>query len=269
MVKKATKAKTKKEETIEDKIDEVVTETPKKESTPQVMQVVEVMDEESEMPKTEQPEEVTEQEVTHSEMVEPVVPEFETSEVSKTEEEKKQEVVSEFFSKKEQPATFGYPDITVHKKSPITGVFMWAFGVILLVVGIGAVIILTSRGSLKMPSLGPKPSPTPTVAPLPTATPVPTVDKTTLNIQVLNGSGTAGEAGKMKTLLEEKGYTVVGTGNAKTYDYDKTEIQVTAVNEAVISVLQTDLTGSYMVGSTAATLKESLPYNVLVIVGKE
>lgn len=188
---------------------------------------------------------------------------------SPQEEEKKQDVVSEFFAKKEQPSTVGYPDITVHKKSIIPGVFLWALGVILLVVGIGAVIILTSRGSMKMPSLVIKPSPTPTVAPAPTAVPTPAIDKTTLKIQVLNGSGTAGEAGKMKSLLEEKGYTVVGTGNAKTYDYDKTEIQATSAHEAVLGVLSTDLAGSYTVGSTAATLKDTLPYNILVIVGKE
>jgi hypothetical protein len=33
--------------------------------------------------------------------------------------------------------------------------------------------------------------------------------------------------------------------------------------------LQADLAGSYTVGSTAATLKNTLPYDAVVIVGKE
>lgn len=249
---------------------------PKKESAPQVMQVVEVMEDDSEIPKKEtQSDEKTDVEMTHTEMMEPESISVQT-ETPKTEEAKKQEVVSEFFSKKStspaamEPApAFGYPDISVHKKSAMPGVLLWALGVIIIVVAIGAAIIGISRGSLKMPSLAAKPTPTPTAAPMPTATPTPVVDKTTLKIEVLNGSGTAGMAGKMKTLLEEKGYTVVGTGNAKSYEYAQTEIQVTAEHEAFISVLTSDLSGSYTVGSSAATLKSTLPYNVVVIVGKE
>lgn len=268
MVKKVSKTKIKPQETVEEKIENLASEEQKKESAPQVMQVVEVMDEEVEIPSTEEHVEVDKQEMIESEE-KPIETVSETPIEIKKEEEKKQDVVSEFFTKHEQQSSVGYPDITVHKKSLLSGVVVWAVGVIILVVAIGAVIILTSRGSMKMPSIALKPSPTPTTAPLPTAIPTPAVDKTTLKIQVLNGSGTAGEAGKMKAVLEEKGYSVVGTGNAKTYDYEKIEIQTTSTNEMVLSVLQADISGSYIVGSTAATLKDTLPYNVLVIVGKE
>ena len=44
---------------------------------------------------------------------------------------------------------------------------------------------------------------------------------------------------------------------------------MTADNEAFIRILTADLTGSYVVGSSAATLKSSLQYNAVVIVGKE
>ncbi len=275
MVKKASKTKTKMNETVEEKIEELASEMPKKESAPQVMQVVEVMEEEVEIPeKAEQREESAADNVSQTDAAESEMP---TAAAVKTEEEKKQEVVSEFFAKKSTPpadggsvpSSFGYPDISVHKKSPVSGVVLWALGIILLVVVIGAVIIAASRGSVTIPVLQAKPTPTPTMQPTPTVAPTPVIDKTTLKIQVLNGSGTAGEAGKMKTLLEEKGYTVVGTGNAKTYDYDQTELQSTSAEEAVLGILSTDLAGTYTVGSTAATLKDTLPYNILVIVGKE
>jgi len=265
MVKKSTPAKTKKTvDSVEEKIEERSSDPVTKEASPQVMQVVEVMDEEVEQPKEVPEEEEKDVEMAHVEVANDVQEEIN----EKTREEKHQEVVSEFFTKKEQSVSpLGYPDISVHKKSPITGVILWALGVFAVVALIGFVIISVSRGEIKMPEIGAKP--TPTVTPAPTAVPTPMVDKKSLNIQVLNGSGTAGVAGIVKTLLEEKGYTVVGTGNAKTYDYTSTEIQVTAEKEAFLSVLQADLAGSYTIGSTAATLKNTLPYDAVVIVGKE
>ncbi len=261
MVKKSPSAKTKKEnETVEEKIEHLTKEPEMKETPPQVMQVVEVMDEEEEKPK--------DVEVTPTEAIQ------DTPEVveEKTPEEKQQAVVSEFFAKKEQPvpsspSSFGYPDITVHKKSPVIGVMLWALGVFAIVALIGFVIISVSRGSVKMPTIAVKTTPTPTLAP--TITPTPTIDRKSISIQVLNGSGIAGVASKMKALLEEKGYTVAGTGNAKTYDYAKTEIQVTASKSAFLSVLQADLTGSYSIGSAAANLKSASQYDVVVIIGKE
>ncbi|MFH0749412.1 MAG: LytR C-terminal domain-containing protein [Candidatus Gottesmanbacteria bacterium] len=237
MVKKSSTTKIEKSESL-------LSESPMKETPPQVMQVVEVMDEEEKN--------VDVQDV----------------ESEKTKEEKHQEIVSEFFAKKEQPVSpVGYPDISVHKKSPIKGVILWALGVFAIVALIGFIIISASRGGIKMPEIGAKP--TPTVTPAPTAVPTPIVDRKSLKVQVLNGSGIAGVAGTMKTLLEEKGYTVSGTGNAKTYDYANTEIQVTAEKESFLSILQADLAGSYTIGSTAAGLKSSSLYDAVVIIGKE
>jgi len=266
MVKKAAAVKSKKvEPSVEEKIEMLASEEPKKESSPQVMQVVEVTDEpvETGIPKTEPTKVETESEVTHTEVFNDEVPQM----PEKTQEEKQQEVVSEFFAKKEKPSSFGYPNISVHKKSSLPGVFLWAIGVIGIVVGIGFLIISMSRGSIKMPTIAVKP--TPTSVPIPTAVPTPVIDRKSLKIQILNGSGTAGVAGTLKALLEEKGYTVAGTGNAKTYDYKSMEIQVTSDKESFIAVLQSDLSGKYTIGSTSATLKSTLPYDAVVIIGKE
>ncbi len=98
MVKKASASKTKKEVTVEEKIESLVDESPKKVSAPQVMQVVEVMEEDTMLPeKEEHVEEVEKQEATHTEMIEPE--EIMTEPPQMAEVEKK-EVVSEFFTKK-------------------------------------------------------------------------------------------------------------------------------------------------------------------------
>ncbi len=175
-------------------------------------------------------------------------------------------VVSEFFTKKERP-TYGYPDISVHKKSPVAAITVWALGILFVVALIGFGIVSYSRGTFAMPQLKAQPTPTPTVAP--TATPTPSMDKSLLHVQILNGSGTSGVAGAAKTILEEKGYTVAGTGNASAYDYEKTQIQVKADKVDFLAPLQSDLSGSYTIGTATADLKSSLPYDALVIIGKD
>lgn len=224
--------------TVEEKIQELA-------PPPQVMQVVEVADEPMK-------EEV------------PVVEEKIEETIS--EEPKEESKVSEFFSPSKETSSMGYPNITVHKKS-IAPIIFWAVGVCVLVVAIGVGIISVSKGTLPISFV--RPTPTPTSVPTPIVTPTPAVNKKELEVEILNGSGKAGVAGILKTLLEEKGYTVAGTGNATSYDYAKTEIQVKADKEAFLSILQADLTGSYVIGTATATLKSSLPYNAVIIIGKE
>ncbi len=94
------------------------------------------------------------------------------------------------------------------------------FTIILAGIGLG---ILANQLKTNPPNkpLFARPTPTPTSVPTPIATPTPAVNKKELEIEILNGSGVAGVASTLKTLLEGKGYTVAGTGNAKNYDYKK------------------------------------------------
>lgn len=52
------------------------------------------------------------------------------------------------------------------------------------------------------------------------------VDLTDYSVQVLNGSGVAGEAGKVKDLLETEGFEKFDVGNADSYDYTDTEVRM-------------------------------------------
>ena len=247
MPKKATTKKTVK--TVEEKIQEFASvKEPEIVVPPQVMQVVEVADEPQPEPEVEEPSVETPVEV---------IPE----------EPKEESKVSEFFSPSKETSSVGYPNISIHKKS-IAPIIFWAVGVCVLVVAIGVGIVTVSKGG-KLPISFARPTPTPTSIPTPIVTPTPAVNKKELEIEILNGSGIAGVASTLKTLLEEKGYTVAGTGNAAKYDYAKTEIQVKADKSAFLTVLQADLAGSYVIGTATATLKASLPYNAVIIIGKE
>lgn len=122
------------------------------------------------------------------------------------------------------------------------------------------------------PTPEPKGSPTPTSKPTatptkaPTGTPVPTKSVT---LKILNGSGTAGEAGKAADFLRDLGYAVQSTGNADNFDYTKTEIQITKAKENLLTSLKKDVEGKYAVGTTSATLSTSEGVDAIVIIGKQ
>ena len=209
-------------------------------------------------------------------------------ETEKTNEEKK-DIVSELFETKE--GRVQYPNISLDKKSSPFGFVLWVF-VLLGIVGLigGGLLYLKQRSTSTEPatsavvtstptltptetetpqstSSGAKKTPTPT--PTKTASPSATPKKTGLSIQVLNGSGESGVASAMKKFLEGKGYNVVGTGNAKNFDYAKTEIIIKFGKQTALDKLKTDLSESYTVGSVSATLDESLTFDAQVIIGKE
>lgn len=138
-------------------------------------------------------------------------------------------------------------------------------------------------------------SPTPTEYQFPTDTPAPSVvptdepakstatpttkainpvdaatglDRSTLSVEVQNGSGETGVASKGSDVLKSFGYKVIATGNADNFDYVNTTIQVKSTKVNFLSLLKKDLGFSYTVGSTSADLDPSSTADALVIIGK-
>ena len=88
-------------------------------------------------------------------------------------------------------------------------------------------------------------------------------------IKVLNGSGIAGEAAKLKDLLEQEGFSVESTGNADKNDYEKTVIKTNKeVSPDVIKKLNEFLQKSYTV-SEVEDLAGTEENNILIIIGRE
>ena len=115
----------------------------------------------------------------------------------------------------------------------------------------------------------PKPTQTPesTLTPsAPEPTSAPTVEISELSVQVLNGSGVAGEAGKVTVLLEPLGFADIDSANAKTYDYTSTEISTKeSVPQSIVDEIEEAL-DIYKV-KIGADLDEDYEYDVVVIVG--
>src|SRR3989344_4252742 len=100
-------------------------------------------------------------------------------------------------------------------------------------------------------------SPTPTKEEAKT---VDSVDKTTgldraaITVEILNGSGISGAAGKMSSLLKGLGYVIGSTGNADNFDYQNVTIQVKSTKSKYLTLLKNDISSSYAVGDTNSSL---------------
>lgn len=127
---------------------------------------------------------------------------------------------------------------------------------------------------VRVENMLPKESPTPEAMSTPTPqqetatpTPVSKEDKESLKIQVLNGSGIAGEASKVEGSLNDAGFTTITTGNAKSYDYTDTELSVkSSVSNELKSEIKDALSGYTLKDSDE--LPDSSTYDVVITVGK-
>lgn len=119
----------------------------------------------------------------------------------------------------------------------------------------------------------PTPKPTGKVTPTPAkGTPTPTttsgLERSNLDVAVLNGSGEAGAATKVSDALKKLGYNVVSFGNADNFDYETTEIQVKSTKKSYLDRLKTDLSDSYTITSATADYTGTSA-DAVVIVGKK
>lgn len=113
--------------------------------------------------------------------------------------------------------------------------------------------------------------PSPTPAEESPISPVPTqeeVDISAHTIEILNGSGIAGEAARVKTALEQEGFTVVSIGNADQSDYENTMIQTKKDSpQAFIGMLKSVLEKTYVLDETEELSKQE-ESDVRVIIGR-
>lgn len=138
-------------------------------------------------------------------------------------------------------------------------------GIIVLLVGAIGFFNIRLWTSQKGKTVGDTVSPQ--VTSVLTPTPPPIVRSDVL-VEVQNGSGVAGLAGKGKKVLEDAGYTNVTTANADTYDYEG--VTVKGKTASIASFVVTDIKETYPSASASSTLLDGTsPVDALVILGKE
>lgn len=166
----------------------------------------------------------------------------------------------------EKPVTPASTEAPDPKKSSSIALWIIIPGIFLLGAILGG-IVFYQKGVNK----GEEPIPTPIAgseaSPSPSSSPSASLNLTKYTINIFNGSGIAGEAGKAKTLLTTNGFKVGSTGNAAAYDYTKTIIKAkSTVDSAYTSALSTALGKTYVV-DTVQTLASSSADTVQVVIG--
>lgn len=115
---------------------------------------------------------------------------------------------------------------------------------------------------------------TPSVTPKVTAekTPSPTraANKSSLTVEILNGSGVKGAAGKMSTALTNAGYNVSRTGNADAFDYTGVSVNIKKSKSILLDQLKKDLSAAdYIVTESTSVLSEASTADAVIILGVE
>ncbi len=170
--------------------------------------------------------------------------------------------------------------------------------IIAIIVAIALLVFLGKKlfGGSKKEETKLPPTPTPTEFQFPTDTPQPSVsvsptegatpsptakasansvdsktglDRASVSVEVLNGSGAVGAASKASDTLKALGYNVTSSGNADNFDFAQTEIHVKSTKSKFLSLVKSDLSNSYTIGIAAADLDSSASADIQVIVGKE
>jgi hypothetical protein len=106
--------------------------------------------------------------------------------------------------------------------------------------------------------------------PSPTPTEKPKIDKTTVKIQVTNGTGTPGQAGKAVEALKTAGFSAenIKTGNAKEFDTTVTTISYKAGFEDVATDISDALKPTFdEIKIESSPLDESSDFDIVVVTG--
>ena len=137
----------------------------------------------------------------------------------------------------------------------------------LLLVALLAYGVITAVKKTTPATPSPTPIPTPAaVTPTPSPTPEP-VEISELKVQVLNGSGVPGEAGKVSNLLKKEDFADITTANADSYDFKTTVVSLKAsMPSSVYDTIELALSGDYTV-ELGDELEESSDYDVVITVG--
>jgi hypothetical protein len=106
-----------------------------------------------------------------------------------------------------------------------------------------------------------------TISPSPESTSYPEIDLTKIKIQILNGTGTAGEATNVSEILGFEGFENFTIGNAQAFNYENTEISLKLDYANLFDTFERALNSEYAVVRAESELSTDNNFDVVVIVG--
>lgn len=175
---------------------------------------------------------------------------------------------SKFYMKDEAPFQ-DYPAYVERpKRKSKAAVFFFVVILIILATVAGLYLLGVNSKSASDIFATPTEAPLPTEVPTPTATPTPVLERSELEVSVLNGSGVAGAANQTSAVLKSLGYVVGTTGNADNFEYEGIAIKVKKDKSGYADLLKKDLTASSSAASVTASVDDTIPTDAQVIVGR-
>ena len=111
---------------------------------------------------------------------------------------------------------------------------------------------------------------TPTQESQPSPTEEPTVDKKSVKIQVLNGTGTPGQASKVVTVLEDSGYSSdnIKTDNAEEFSSTITTIDTKSGFTSIADDIKDSLGSTFdEINTNSGTLDTDSEYDIVITTG--
>lgn len=99
--------------------------------------------------------------------------------------------------------------------------------------------------------------------------PTPTVELSKYSLQVLNGTRTAGLAGRASEMLKTQGFAEITVGNAPTSTSEITEIKLKeSIPDAVYMGIEKALSDSFATQKATESLPNDSLYDIVIIVGR-
>ncbi len=157
-----------------------------------------------------------------------------------------------------------YPNPPVRAKKKPTALIV----VVIIVIAVVASGIVLFRRQNKNSQSQSNVSLTPTQEP--SATPTPKIDKQTVKIEVLNGTGTPGQAASAVKALENAGYNAgnIKTDNAASYDQSVTTIATKAEFAGITDDIKTALGSTFdTITVDSSQLGNDSAYDVVITTG--
>jgi len=144
---------------------------------------------------------------------------------------------------------------------------MLGFIIVGIVVLVGGIIFFVTKGKKESELVSPTPTSGGIVISTPSATETPTpAEKEDVSIEVLNGTGIAGEAGYLQDKLKVLGYSDIEVGNADEQDQTITTVTFSdTLDEANKAEIQTELEKLYE--DVTVKTSSSITFEVSIITG--
>ncbi len=158
------------------------------------------------------------------------------------------------------------PSLSKNRKPPV-------LPILIFLILISTSFFIYQKVSSKTPTTPVDLTNLPTTTPAPSATPTPSpepqVDQYSLNIEIQNGVGTPGLAGKLITTLKELGYQSLEASNADSYNYDTSVLKVKKDYQSIADDLLLDFQESYPQTTLSKdSLKSTSDFDLVFIIGE-